>query len=83
MLVATKWNNWGVDFTYTDVIDYNDAMQAWIQDIPNPSIQRHFEEVTKKRVDSNSADETVQTVKNLAAEKSEGNTKGAGIWSAG
>ncbi|CZR63556.1 uncharacterized protein PAC_13453 [Phialocephala subalpina] len=50
MLAATRWYDFGVDFTYTDAIDYNDPMQACIQNIENPSMQRNFEETAIKQV---------------------------------
>jgi hypothetical protein len=55
MLAATTWTHWSVDLIYTDSIDYEDAMQACIQNIKNPSMQRHFEEVIAARADDHPA----------------------------
>ena len=85
MLVATQWNEFGVDLIYTDTIDYNDTMQACIQNIPSPSIHRQFEEVTTANADANPGNDTAQTVKNLAAKYTEsgGTKKRVGLVCAG
>jgi hypothetical protein len=68
----------GSIFCYTDTIDDDDAMHAYIQNISNPDMQWHFEKATVRKADSNPRNETSQTVKSLSVNKSEGSTKKAG-----
>jgi len=79
MLVATKWQNWGVDFIYTDSIDYNDPMQACIQNIGNPSMQRNFATAAAAKVESDPENEVAQSVKEEATKKSKGSVIQVGL----
>lgn len=49
LLVLTKHYSQGVGFIYTIEIDYQDPMQACIQDVGRPDIDREFSEVTVSR----------------------------------
>jgi hypothetical protein len=66
MLVATNYQTKGVDFIHTDSIDYDDRMQACIQNIGNPSIQRHFEAFPGAKAEIDLEKEIAQTVKQEA-----------------
>jgi hypothetical protein len=66
MLVATNYQTKGVDFIHTDSIDYDDRMQACIQNVGNPSIQRHFEAFPAAKAEIDLEREMAQTVKQEA-----------------
>ncbi|TVY81154.1 hypothetical protein LSUE1_G006905 [Lachnellula suecica] len=78
MLVASQYKQHGVDFIYTDYVDYEDPMQACIQNIENPSIQHDFSRIASARADSNPQDGVARTVQIEAAKPEATATKGAG-----
>ena len=76
MLVATGYNEYGIDFIYTDTTDYEDPMQARTQNIPDASIQRNFAEITATNAAHQPDNETAQAAKNMAAKAELGLSKG-------
>lgn len=88
MLAATQWNNAGVDYIYTDTIDYNDAMQACIQNIEKPGMQRNFKDAAAARARNDPENSQIlasyaEANKTTGGEKSGGNRMGVGYGYAG